>query len=100
MPRYKVTISTDYEFELEELTPEIRKHIARNYEAPILPEPYTEAKYQNGSVTIEELENSYLVKFITDFVVFLVHVSAKDEEQAEGLAQETLWNEFGLELNN
>ncbi len=42
---------------------------------------------------------AYLVKFITDYVILLVPISADTEEQAELLANEILKSELGLELN-
>jgi nitrate reductase beta subunit len=53
MAKYTVTIVTEYQVEIEELTPEARIFIGSWYVPPILPEPYNDANYVDGSITFE-----------------------------------------------
>lgn len=44
--------------------------------------------------------NVYLVKYITDYVVMYLNVTADDEVEAERYGLQTLKQELGLELEN
>ena len=54
MAKYIITITAEYSVEIPELTAGIQNFITENYEAPILPEPYTDSEYLGGSITYEE----------------------------------------------
>jgi hypothetical protein len=54
MAKYIITITAEYSVDVPELTEDIQNFITENYEAPILPEPYTDSEFLGGSITYEE----------------------------------------------
>jgi hypothetical protein len=57
MAKYIITITAEYSVEIPELTQDVQNFITENYEAPILPEPYTDSEYLCGTITYQEETN-------------------------------------------
>lgn len=56
--KIRITIESNYELELDELSDDVRYYISEKYEAAVLPPEYQdEAEYDGGSITYEVVED-------------------------------------------